>query len=119
MLFMKFQNFMNKVRHWDNTIARWIMRHFYILFFQIVLVCIFFIWFINLFSVIDTSFQASSNNIIEKTLATQSINTTIIVFLLLLNSFWLLFIFSSIQGLKALLKDISYYTSRLRNRAKE
>jgi len=49
---------------------------------------------------------------------TQSINTTIIVLLLLLNSFWMLYIFNGIQRLTSILKDVSYNITRLRNQNK-
>ena len=110
---MSFQDFMNKIRHWDNLTARWLMRHFYFMFFQAVLLLVFLIWFVNLFRVIDTGYQIPRDDPIGRITVAQSINTTIIVFLLLLNSFWVLFMFSSLQRMSSLLKDISYYMSRL------
>jgi len=116
---MAYRDFMNKVRHLDNLTARWMMRHFYTMFFQIVLVVIFVFWFINLFSVIDSSVQVTrSSSLVERLLFTQTIFLTITVFLFLLNSFWLLFTFSSIQRLRTVLKDINYNISRLRQRNK-
>ncbi len=108
---MAYKDFMQKVRHWDNLTAKWFLRHFYFMFFQIVLIVVFIFWFINLFSLIDSIFHAGRNNL-EQILLNQSVNTTILVFLLLLNSFWLLFIFNGMQRVTTLLKDISYYTSR-------
>jgi len=102
----------------DNLTAKWLMRHFYFLFFQVVLVVIFFFWLFNTIRVIDTSFQVSKSAVLERILMTQSVNTSIIVILLLLNSFWLLFIFNSIQRLSNLLKDISYNINRLRVKGK-
>ena len=110
---MSYKDFINKVRYWDNILAKWLMRHFYITFFQIVLVIIFFIWFINLIRVVDANFQVNQSNLMEKIFMTQSINTTIIVLLMILNSFWLLYLFSGIQRLRAILKDISYNTSKI------
>ncbi len=101
-------NFINKIRYWDNMTAKWIIRHFYTVFFQIILVIIFVFWFINLFSVIDTTLQVDNTNLMERFLATQSTNSTIIVFLLILNSFWMLFMFNSLLRLRTLLKDINY-----------
>ena len=44
---MSFNDFMNKVRQWDNRTAQWIIRHFYILFFEMILVAIFIGVFVN------------------------------------------------------------------------
>ena len=115
---MSYQDFMNKVRHWDNLLAKWILRHFYFMFFQIVLVAIFLCWFINLFNVIDTASQANRSNLIERMLSAQSVNTTIVVFLLLLNSFWMLYIFNGVQRMMSSLRDMSYHLSRLRQKDK-
>jgi len=115
---MAYKDFMNKVRYLDNLTAKWIMRHFYFMFFQIVLVGIFIFWFVNIFNVIDASIQATRADLVSRLLMTQSINTTIIVLLMILNSFWLLFMFNGIQRISTLLKDVSYYTSRLRPRGK-
>lgn len=111
---MKYNDLLTKIRHWDNLTAKWFMRHFYFMFFQIVLVAIFVIWFINLFGVIDTILSPAEQTTAEKILITQSINQTIIVFLMLLNSFWFLFIFNNIQRMRTLLKDVSYHLSKIR-----
>ena len=115
---MAFKNLMVKIRYWDNLTAKWLMRHFYFMFFQIVLFVIFLFWFVNMFNVIDTSYQASKTSVMERAVMTQSINATIIVLLLLLNSFWMLYIFNGIQRLTNILKDISYNITRLRIRNK-
>ena len=115
---MSFNDFMAKVRYWDNLAARWIMRHFYIMFFQIVLVVVFFLWFVNTIPVIDITTQVSKVNLAERALATISVNSTLLVFLLLLNSFWLLFTFNSIIRIKTILRDLSYNISKLRDRSK-
>ncbi len=109
---MAFQDFMNKVRHWDNLTARWMMRHFYFMFFQFVLLIIFLFWFVNTFRVIDVNEAVPQNALIEKILSIQSVNITLIVILLLLNSFWLLYTFNGIQRMLQVLKDISFNTSR-------
>ncbi|MCK5012401.1 MAG: hypothetical protein KAS66_01140 [Candidatus Omnitrophica bacterium] len=111
---MAFKDFMTKIRYWDNLTAKWLMRHFYFMFFQIVLFVIFLFWFVNMFNVIDTNYQISRTSVLERAIMTQSINTTIIVLLLLLNSFWMLYIFNGIQRLMNVLKDISYNINRLR-----
>jgi hypothetical protein len=45
-----------------------------------------------------------------------SLNLTIVVFLMLLNSFWMLFMFGAIQRIHNLLKDINYHLSRFRSK---
>lgn len=112
---MSFEDFMAKVRQLDNRCARWMMRHFYILFFEFVLVIIFFIFFYNIFRVLDLSAQASPNNLLEQLLAQQAINSLIITMLLILNSFWMLFMFDGMNRLRILLREITYNISR-RNR---
>jgi hypothetical protein len=112
-----FKNLVSKVRYWDNLTAKWLMRHFYFTFFQIVLVVIFLFWFVNMFNVIDATFQVPKTSTPgERILASQSVNTTIVVLLIILNSFWMLFIFSTIQRIHNLLRDLNYNLSRLRSK---
>ncbi|MBN1870740.1 MAG: hypothetical protein JW847_09215 [Candidatus Omnitrophica bacterium] len=111
---MSYKDFMTKIRYWDNLTAKWLMRHFYFMFFQIVLFVIFLFWFHNMFNVIDVNYQIPRSSILERAVMTQSVNTAILVLLLLLNSFWMLYIFNSIQRLSNILKDISYNINRLR-----
>ena len=112
---MLYKNILSKIRYWDNLTAKWIMRHFYFMFFQAVLLIIFLFWFVNMFDVIDANFRASkSASVSDRILAAQSVNMTIIVLLILLNSFWMLFVFGSIQRISSLLRDMGYHLSRLR-----
>lgn len=112
---MPYKHIINTIRYWDNLTAKWLMRHFYFMFFQIILVAIFLVWFVNLFNVIDSTFHIPEEGTpIQRMLATQSINMTIVVLLIILNSFWMLFIFSAIQRIGNLLKDMTYHLSRLR-----
>ena len=110
---MAFKNFMSKIRYWDNLTAKWLMRHFYFMFFQIVLFIVFLFWFVNMFNVIDINDQASKSSILERSAMTQSVNATIMVLLLLLNSFWMLYVFKGIQSMMNLLKDINYNIHRI------
>ena len=112
---MAFGDFMAKIRNWDNRCARWLMRHFYIMFFEFVLVLIFFIFFFSTIKTIDLSHQISNENVIEQLLAQQTTNTLIIIILLLLNSFWMLYMFSGINRLRLVLKEISYNIMRRRH----
>ena len=111
---MSLEDFTNKIRQLDNFTAKWIMRHFYVTFFQATLFIIFLFWFVNMFKVIDVS-QAPNQNLIERALVTQSVNMTIIVFLMLLNAFWTLYMFTGIQRLSNILRDINYNLSRPRH----
>jgi len=111
---MSYKEFMNKVRYWDNMTAKWLMRHFYFMFFQIILVAIFVFWFATTIGIIDSHYQVAEENLVERFLSTLTINTTIIALLLLLNSFWMLYIFNSMQRISSLLKDVTYNTSKLR-----
>ena len=117
---MNFSEFMNKVRQWDNLLAKWIVRHFYFVFFQIILVVIFICWFINTTYVIsnigDVNNQPTPPTPLEQILVTQSVNTTLVVFLLLLNCFWVLFIFNGLQRVQLILRDLSYSLGRFRDR---
>lgn len=110
---MGFNDFMAKIRYWDNQIAKWLMRHFYFMFFQMVLLIIFLFWFVNMFGVIDINQEASSSSFVELAMASQSVNMTIMVLLLLLNSFWMLYMFNGIQRIMNLLRDINYNIHRL------
>ena len=109
---MGLPEFMAKVRYWDNRSAKWMMRHFYILFFEVFLVTIFFAFFVNVIQVINISTELSKHNIIERLLLSQSFNTLIIVLLLLLNSFWMLYMFSSIIRLRTILREMNFNFSK-------
>ena len=109
---MSFNDFMAKVRYWDNQSAKWITRHFYLLFFEIVLVIIFLAFFVNVIKIIDLSVGAPEGGLIEHLLVAQSIHLSIIVMLMLLNSFWMLYMFNSILRLRSLLIDINFNLSK-------
>ena len=111
---MGLNDFMNKVRQWDNRSAQWIVRHFYILFFEFILVIIFVATFINSLKIFDVSIDVQKNNILEKLLMAQTVNTLLIVILLLFNSFWILYIFNSLLRLRGLLKNIDFNLSHRR-----
>ena len=109
---MPFQDFMTKIRYLDNQLARWIMRHFYFMFFQAVLLVIFLFWFVNMFKVIDANFQTPSTDLAGRLQISQLINSTLIVLLMILNSFWLLFVFSIQQRILSVLKELNFTMNR-------
>lgn len=111
---MSFQDFMGKIRQLDNQAARWMMRHFYILFFEFVLVIIFFIFFFNLLRSLDLGSRIPPNQILSQLLHQQLLNTQIIIVLLLLNSFWMLYIFNGMSRIRTILKEVSFHLSRRR-----
>lgn len=115
---MAFNDFMAKIRYWDNQIAKWLMRHFYFMFFQMVLLIIFLFWFVNMFDVIDINQESANSSLLERAVISQSVNTTIMVLLLLVNSFWMLYVFNGIQRMMNLLKDINYNIHRLNSKSR-
>ena len=116
---MSYRDFMNRVRYWDNRTSKWMMKHFYFMFFQIILFFVFIIWFINTMNSINANIRASESVAVEQILVVQSNSFSIIVLLMILNSFWLLYTFKSIQRLATLLKDISYSVNKLRFQNKQ
>ena len=113
---MSFNDFMSKVRYWDNLMTKWIMRQFYL--FQIPLWIIFFGWLFNTLNIIDTQTHITDTMVAEKILQTQTIFVAIVVLILLLNSFWMLYMFSALQSMRLILKDINYNTSRFKFKEK-
>jgi len=112
---MGFDSFMNTVRYWDNKMAKWIVRHFYILFFEVLLVFVFFIFFMNTIQVINVNLDMFKESTTERLLFLQTINSLIVVFLLLLNSFWMLYIFRSMIRFDSSLRDINFNILRLKS----
>jgi len=111
---MKFSEFMAKVRYLDKMCARWMLRHFYIIFFEFVLVIIFFMFLINTFRSLDLAAQATRENLTTQLLSQKSINNLLITILILLNSFWMLYIFNEITRIRIVLKEISYNLFRIK-----
>ena len=109
---MSFSDFMNKIRQWDNRTAQWVVRHFYILFFEFILAGIFIGMFVNALKLVDIGLDIQKKDIIERLLLNQSVNTLLITILLLFNSFWLLYIFSGLLRVRNLLKNIDFNLSR-------
>ncbi len=112
---MGFNEFMAKVRQLDNKMAKWMLRHFYILFFEAFLVFIFLLLFVNTLHVIDAFSLVNRSDAIQRLLFSQSVNQLLIVLLLILNSFWMLFVFNAIIRIRSLLRDISFTLSKRRS----
>ena len=105
---MPLEDFMAKVRAWDINCQRWLMRGAFFIFFEFVLAFVFFILLFNLVKFFDIAAHSSSDNLIEQLLIQQTANSLIIIGLLIINSFWMLYMFSGINRLRLILKDISY-----------
>lgn len=114
---MSFQDFMNKVRYWDNVAAKWMIRHFIILFFEFVLVIIFFFFFFNTLQFLDFVFDITRTDLTQRLLMTQTIYLGIIVVVMLLNSFWTLYLFNTLLRIQNALKDLNFYLSRQREKS--
>ena len=108
-------NFLNKIKQWDYRAAEWMSRHFYIILFEAVLAVIFLLAFINTLKIIDTGFTIHKDVVIERLLFTQSVNTTLIVMLLLLIALGILNIINSNSRLRGTLKNIEFNLSKRRS----
>jgi hypothetical protein len=111
---MDIQNIMNKIRQFDNLCASWMMRHFYIIFFEIILVVIAGLFFYTNITTVVLPAELNVTNNVEHLLIQQVTNTRFILILMLLNSFWMLYIFSGMNRLRSTLKDINFNLSRRR-----
>lgn len=109
---MALKDFMNKVRYWDNIAAKWIIRHFYLLFFEILLVLIFVAFFILSTKTWDVAYTQPSEFAYHRLLLVQTFAMNIIIFLLLLNSFWMLYMFNSVIRIRTLLRELNFNLSR-------
>ncbi len=105
---MAFNEVMAKIRYMDNKMAKWMLRHFYILFFEIFLVFIFFLLFVNTLKVIDVFSAATHGSVVEKLLLTISFSCLLLVLLFIMNSFWMLFVFNSILRMRSLMREMNF-----------
>jgi len=110
---MRFIDFMARVRYWDNRMAKWMIRHFYLLFFEIILVLVFVGLFVITIHVIDVN-SAIQNQPLERLLFLGTVVSILITLLLLLNSFWMLYIFNEMIRTRSTLKEISFNLTRRR-----
>jgi len=103
-----------KIKQWDNRAAQWMGRHFYIILFEVVLAIIFLLAFINALKILNTSFDVQKNSVTEQLLLVQSINSTLIVMLLLLIALGILNIINNNSRLRSVLKNIEFNLSKRR-----
>ncbi len=111
-------DWMYKIKQWDNRAAQWMGRHFYIILFEAILAIIFILAFITALKIINISFEIDKHNAAEQLLLTQSINTTLIVMLLLLISLGVLNLINNSSRLRSILKNIEFQVSRRRTDSK-
>ena len=118
---MAYNDVMNKVKQWDNRAAQWMSRHFYIILFEAILVIIFIFAFINVFKILNVSFDIQKYSVTDQLLFTQSLNSTLIVMLLILISLGILNIINSNSRLRGVLKNIEFNVCKRRtdNKASE
>jgi hypothetical protein len=108
-------DFMYKIRQWDNRAAQWMGRHFYIILFEIILALIFLFVFINALKILNLSFSIPKDSISDQLLLSQSINTTLIVMLLILLALGVLNIINYNSRLRNVLKNIEFNLSKRRS----
>ncbi len=111
---MAYNDFMNKVKQWDNRAAQWMGRHFYIILFEAILAIIFLFAFINALKILNTGFDVQKNSVADQLLLAQSFNSILMVMLLLLISLGILNIINSNSRLRNVLKNIEFSLSKRR-----
>jgi hypothetical protein len=111
---MAYNDFYSKVKQWDNRAAQWMGRHFYIILFEAILAIIFLFAFINALKILNISFNIQKYSITDQLLLTQSLDSILIVMLLLLISLGLLNIINNNARLRGALKNIEFNLSKRR-----
>ena len=112
---MSYNDLMYKIKQWDNRAAQWMGRHFYIILFEVILGIIFILAFINALKIINTSFSILKDSVTDQLLLTQSINSTLIVMLLLLIALGVLNLINNNTRLRSTLKNIEFNLSKRRS----
>jgi hypothetical protein len=107
-----YNDFMNKIRQWDNRSQLWFSKNFSMLLFEIILVAIFVIFLNNTIDIIGLSTAVPKGNLLDKILLAQSGLILLVVVLMLFNAFIMLFIFNSMLRLRSILKNIDFNLSR-------
>jgi hypothetical protein len=111
----KFRQLMNTIRQWDNRSSQWFARHFYVLFFEIILVAVFVFFFMNTVAVFNISVDIEKNSILERLLLAQNASLLLMLFLMIINSFLMLFLFSGFLRIRSILKNMDFNLSRRNN----
>ena len=111
---MNNQDFAKAFRQWELKSNQWFVRHSFILFFPILLAC-FVVFFIITINLINVSSDMHQNSSTEKLLLAQNISTLFLAFLILLNSFWTIYMLASIFRIRSILKNVDFNLSRRQN----
>lgn len=109
----------SKVKQWDNRAAQWMGRHFYIILFEAILAIIFLFAFINALKILNISFNIQKYSITDQLLLTQSLDSVLIVMLLLLISLGILNIINNNTRLRSILKNIEFNVTKRRQDNKQ
>ncbi len=112
---MNYDKIMNTIKQWDNRSSQWFFRHFYLMFFQIILVGIFVVFFISTINTINLASEVNNDSLIERLLLSQNTVQLMMIFLMILNSFWMLILLASVFRVRSLLKNIDFSLSRRSN----
>ncbi|MBF0512195.1 MAG: hypothetical protein HQL13_07715 [Candidatus Omnitrophica bacterium] len=107
-------NFINKIRSLDNRAAQWMSRHFYVILFEVILGVIFVAVFVIALKIIYLSFSIPKTNITDQLLLFGTINSMLIVVLLILIALGVLNIINNNSRLRNVLKNIEFNLSRRR-----
>jgi hypothetical protein len=102
-----------KIRYWDHLVSKWLMRHFYFFFFHIVLFLIFITLIFNIVQMMGLNSSDNPDGSLHRLLLVQNYNIVLLVFLMILNGFWVLNMFQTLIRMTGLLKDMGYHISRL------
>ncbi len=116
---MAYNDFLNRIKQWDNRAAQWMSRHFYIILYEALLCIIFLFTCINALKIFYISLEAPKGTVADQLLVTQSFNSTLIIMLLLLISMGVLNIINSNSRLRNVLKNIEFNLSKRRNDHKQ
>jgi hypothetical protein len=112
---MNLNDLMNKIKQWNYRAEQWLGRHFYILLFEAILSIIFLFAFINLIKLIILSFNVSPVSVSDQLLLAESINTSLIVMLLILLSLGVLNLINGNTRFRNILKNIEFNLSKRRS----
>jgi hypothetical protein len=111
---MAYNDYMNKIKQWDNRAAQWMSRHFYIILYEILLGIIFLFACIIALKLFYISFDIPKDNITEQLLLTQTFNSILVVILLILISMGILNIINNNSRLRNVLKNIEFNVTKRR-----
>ncbi|MDE2221879.1 MAG: hypothetical protein KGK03_02290 [Candidatus Omnitrophica bacterium] len=105
---------LSKIRQWDNRAGQWMGRHFYIIFFQVILIIIFILGFGIGLKTIYSSFDVPKNDVIAQLLLIQSYAMILTVMLLILIALGVLNLISHNSRIRSAIRNIEFNLSKRR-----